>query len=63
MRRLIDLLLRLPPGPRILVTHYPLFLESGKREKLWRRLRDAHQLQGVASISGIRLWLHGNYFR
>ena len=67
MRRVIDLFLRLPAGPRILVTHYPLYLESGARERAWRRLRDAHMLQGVASAAGVRLWLHGhrhvNYFR
>ena len=67
MRRLIELFLRLPPGPRILVTHYPLYLESGEKERLWRRLRDARQLSAIASAAGVRLWLHGhrhvNYYR
>ena len=30
-----------------MVTHYPLCLESGKQEKIWRRLRDAHCLRDL----------------
>lgn len=67
MQRLAALFLRLPPGPRVLVTHYPLYLESGKQERRWRRLRDAQQLRAIAATAGVRLWLHGhrhgNYFR
>src|SRR5262249_41135545 len=33
--RLAELLHRLPPGPRVMVTHYPLCLEDGKPETLW----------------------------
>jgi len=66
-RRLIDLMLRLPPGPRIMVTHYPLVLDSGLPERRWRRLRDADQMRALASVGGVRLWLHGHrhgsYFR
>ena len=67
LNRLAELMRRLPPGPRIMVTHYPLCLEAGTRDKLWRRLRDAHRLRDLAREHGIKLWLHGhrhvNYFR
>jgi 3',5'-cyclic AMP phosphodiesterase CpdA len=65
--RVAELFRRLPPGPRIMVTHYPLCLESGGQELLWRRLRDARRLRDLAHETGVRLWLHGhrhtNYFR
>jgi 3',5'-cyclic AMP phosphodiesterase CpdA len=67
LHRLAELLRRLPPGPRIMVTHYPLLLESGRPERLWRRLRDARHLRELAATAGVRLWLHGhrhvNYYR
>lgn len=65
--RLRELLTRLPPGPRVMVTHYPLCLADGQMEKRWRRLRDAYHLRELAASAGVRLWLHGhrhvNYFR
>lgn len=67
LNRLAQLLRRLPPGPRIMVTHYPLCLESGGREHLWRRLRDARRLRELARDAAVKLWLHGhrhvNYYR
>jgi hypothetical protein len=57
----------LPPGPRIIVTHYPLRLESGQPETRWRRLRDARKVLDIARAADVRLWVHGhrhgNYFR
>jgi 3',5'-cyclic AMP phosphodiesterase CpdA len=65
--RLGELFARLPPGPRIMVTHYPLCLAGGQRETRWRRLRDAFHLRELAASAGVRLWLHGHrhghYFR
>jgi 3',5'-cyclic AMP phosphodiesterase CpdA len=58
--RLKQLLTSLEPGPRILVTHYPICLESGKRENLVHGLRDLTDLVEVAHQGGIGLWLHGH---
>jgi 3',5'-cyclic AMP phosphodiesterase CpdA len=60
LNRLSELLKRVPPGPRVIVTHYPLVLESGAPETLWRRLRDAKRLLELAKAVGVRLWLHGH---
>jgi len=59
-RRLSLLLAELEPGPRILVTHYPICLASGKREHRTHGLRDLHELVEVAAQGGITLWLHGH---
>jgi 3',5'-cyclic AMP phosphodiesterase CpdA len=65
--RLAKLVKHLPPGPRIMVTHYPLVLAGGEQERLWRRLRDASRLRALAQEAGVKLWLHGHrhggYFR
>lgn len=58
--RLEELLARLPPGPRIMVTHYPLVLANGRSEKHWRRMRDAKKVRAVAVAGGVSLWLHGH---
>jgi 3',5'-cyclic AMP phosphodiesterase CpdA len=58
--RLEHLLATLAPGPRILVTHYPVYLASGKRERPWHGLRDLDDLVAVATHGGICLWLHGH---
>jgi 3',5'-cyclic AMP phosphodiesterase CpdA len=58
--RLSKLLAGLEPGPRILVTHYPVCLASGKREPLVHGLRDLNDLVEVATQGGISLWLHGH---
>jgi len=67
LQRVEELLRQLPPGPRVMVTHYPLCLASGAPERRWRRLRDAERLLAVAREAGVRLWLHGHrhvsYFR
>ena len=51
---------RLSPGPRILVTHYPVCLANGKPEKPWHLLRDLDDLVSVARNGCVRLWLHGH---
>jgi 3',5'-cyclic AMP phosphodiesterase CpdA len=61
--RLQRLLASLAPGPRILVTHYPVALANGQREHSWRRLRDDRELIRIASEGGVCLWLHGHRHR
>jgi 3',5'-cyclic AMP phosphodiesterase CpdA len=58
--RLERLLGRLEGGPRILVTHYPVWLANGKRELRARRLHDLDDLVSVCVRGGIGLWLHGH---
>jgi 3',5'-cyclic AMP phosphodiesterase CpdA len=47
-------------GPRVLVTHYPIAIPSGKPEHHFRVLRDVDDLVAVAVRGGIGLWLHGH---
>jgi 3',5'-cyclic AMP phosphodiesterase CpdA len=58
--RLKDLLAKLEPGPRILVTHYPICLANGRPENFTHGLRDVTQLVKVAAAGGVSLWLHGH---
>jgi hypothetical protein len=60
LKRLEQLLARLEPGPRILVTHYPVWLASGKLERRTHGLRNLTDLISVAVQGGICLWLHGH---
>ncbi len=60
LQRLETLLHRLEDGPRILVTHYPIWLASGKPEKAHHGLRDLEKLVSVARDGGVVLWLHGH---
>jgi 3',5'-cyclic AMP phosphodiesterase CpdA len=58
--RLERLLARLDSGPRILVTHYPVCLASGKRERRSHGLRNVKDVITVAAQGGVCLWLHGH---
>jgi len=60
LQDLEELLKRLDGGPRILVTHYPIRVASGKNEAKFRALRDLKDLLEVARRGGIGLWLHGH---
>ena len=60
LARLGELLRRLEGGPRVLVTHYPVCLASGRPERGTHCLRDLHDLAEVARAGGIGLWLHGH---
>jgi 3',5'-cyclic AMP phosphodiesterase CpdA len=60
LKRLETLLGRLEPGPRILVTHYPVCLASGEPEHRHHNLRDLADLLKVAERGGVCLWLHGH---
>jgi 3',5'-cyclic AMP phosphodiesterase CpdA len=57
LRLLFD---RLEPGPRVLVTHYPVCLANGGPEKRTHGLRNVADLVRVAADGGIALWLHGH---
>jgi 3',5'-cyclic AMP phosphodiesterase CpdA len=58
--RLTLLLKRLDPGPRVIVTHYPICLAGGGLEKRHRRLRNLGDLVAVAAAGGVKAWLHGH---
>jgi 3',5'-cyclic AMP phosphodiesterase CpdA len=60
LERLEKLLSSLSPGPRILVTHYPIWLAEGRREHAFHGLRDLHELIAAAERGGVVLWLHGH---
>jgi 3',5'-cyclic AMP phosphodiesterase CpdA len=60
LRRLDTLLQRLPAGPRILVTHYPVCRDDGTHEKPSHALRDLDRLVTIAARGGVCLWLHGH---
>ena len=61
--RLQRLLQQLAPGPRILVTHYPVCRFGGEAEFKAHRLRDVKELLAVAEQGGVALWLHGHQHR
>lgn len=61
--RLARLLRELPPGPRVLVTHYPVYQSSGDLEPGHRGLRDLAAVLDVARASRVCLWLHGHNHR
>ncbi len=60
LRRLCN---ALDPGPRILVTHYPLRTAHGLVEPRVHRLRDHRAALAVAAECGVCLWLHGHIHR
>lgn len=60
LERLQKLLSELPAGPRLLVTHYPLCLASGKPERRTHGLRDLEAAVRIAAAGGVCLWLHGH---
>jgi 3',5'-cyclic AMP phosphodiesterase CpdA len=63
LERLGRLLARLSPGPRILVTHYPVCRSCGSHEYPLRGLRDLKALIRTATLGGVNLWLHGHRHR
>jgi len=58
--RLQRLLKQLPPGPRLMVTHYPVSRSDGRPERSLRCLRDWKEVVRVAADGGVSLWLHGH---
>ncbi len=63
IERLKALAATLDPGPRIVVSHYPLLTQARKPEPYWRRLRDRERARAAAAECGISLWLHGHRHR
>jgi 3',5'-cyclic AMP phosphodiesterase CpdA len=61
--RLARLLDQLEPGPRILVTHYPVCRAGGEPEAFSHRLHDVQAVADVARQHGVALWLHGHLHR
>jgi 3',5'-cyclic AMP phosphodiesterase CpdA len=61
--RLRTLLEELEPGPRIMVTHYPVTRPGGRLEVPTHRLSDVRELAEVATRGGVGLWLHGHMHR
>jgi 3',5'-cyclic AMP phosphodiesterase CpdA len=53
----------LPPGPRVLVTHYPLRTHLGLVEPRVHRLRDHAAVLEAAIECRVCLWLHGHIHR
>lgn len=60
LARLETLCHRLSPGPRILVTHYPLRRADGKLERRSHRLLDHRRALDTAIRCQVSLWLHGH---
>jgi 3',5'-cyclic AMP phosphodiesterase CpdA len=58
--RLKRLLKELPPGPRVLVTHYPICRNDGRPETVGHGLVDLAAVVEVAAAGGVCLWLHGH---
>ena len=63
LERLQRLLPSLAGGPRILITHYPVCLADGRRERKTHGLRDVDDVVAVAANGGVSLWLHGHRHR
>lgn len=58
--RLRALLDRLDDAPRILITHYPICKASGRKETVWRSLRDLRKIVTAAHHGRVGLWVHGH---
>ncbi len=60
LERLRRLWHELRPGPRILITHYPIARSGGEPERRDHGLRNLAELVQVARDGGVGLWLHGH---
>lgn len=60
LARLRELTAALDPGPRIVVSHYPILMQKRKPEPRWHRLRNWRRVRDVAAECGVSLWLHGH---
>jgi 3',5'-cyclic AMP phosphodiesterase CpdA len=58
--RFARLLGQLPPGPRVVVTHFPVCLADGKSERKSHGLRGLQDVVKVAAEGGVSLWVHGH---
>lgn len=60
LARLRELTATLDPGPRIVVSHYPILTQKRKPEPRFHRLRNWRRVRDVAAECGVSLWLHGH---
>lgn len=60
LERLRTLTAKLDPGPRIVVSHYPILTRGRKPEPRWHRLKDWRRVRDTAAECGVNLWLHGH---
>jgi 3',5'-cyclic AMP phosphodiesterase CpdA len=60
LARLRELTASLDPGPRIIVSHYPILTQKRLPEPRWHRLRNWRRVREVAAECGVSLWLHGH---
>ncbi len=60
LQRLRELTAGLDPGPRVVVSHYPILMANRKPEPRFHRLSDWKRVRDVAAECGIGLWLHGH---
>jgi 3',5'-cyclic AMP phosphodiesterase CpdA len=60
LERLRVLCGRLDPGPRVIVSHYPLLTRGRHPEARWHRLIDWREARDAAAACGASLWLHGH---
>jgi len=58
--RFRELCATLGPGPRVVVSHYPLLTRLRQPEARWHRLKDWEQARDAAAACGVSLWLHGH---
>lgn len=61
--RFRELCATLGPGPRVVVSHYPILMEGHRPEPLWHRLRDWRAARAAAAACEVKLWLHGHRHR
>lgn len=60
LARLRELTSALDPGPRVVVSHYPILAADRKPEPRHHRLRDWDAARDAAAACGVNLWLHGH---
>jgi len=60
LARFKALMATLDPGPRIVVSHYPLLTRSRKPESRWHGLKNWRAVRDAAAECGVNLWLHGH---
>ncbi|HEV3436238.1 MAG TPA: metallophosphoesterase [Gemmata sp.] len=60
LARLRELTASLDPGPRIVVSHYPILTQKRIPEPRWHRLRNWRRVRDIAAECGVSLWLHGH---
>src|SRR5207248_6467018 len=60
LERFRRLAAKLDPGPRVVVSHYPILTRHRRPEARWHRLRDWKHVRDAAAECGVSLWLHGH---